>query len=99
MVDVSALGADARKSMEVRVLSPAPDFSDLGQSPKRKKIWWWEESSQTSGTKIKLSVFFPTNSAARSAAMYGWTGFPRALRSFRRRLEPILTQRNFFNKG
>ena len=43
------------------------------------------------GTKIKLSDFRPTDSAARSAERYGNTGSPRTARRARRRFEPKIS--------
>ena len=65
---------------------PARAFS-LAREARRqfrsKKVRIWSNKR----TSIKLSDFFPTNSAARCAASYGKMGFPRASRAAKRRFE------------
>ena len=62
------------------------DALDLGSSPERGA-----GSSPVSPTGIKLSDFCPTDSAARSAERYGFTGSPRTARLAKRRFEPKIS--------
>src|SRR3989338_1771630 len=60
---------------------PAARSAAISQEFRSKNV----RAESYNSTNIKLSDFFPINSAARCAAKYGRTGFPRASRAAKRR--------------